>query len=99
FDTNNPATSKPVRQAVAQLVDRGEIASKVYSPTAEPLYSLVPAAIAGHTNSFFNRYGNPDVAKAKSILEKAGITTPVKFDMYYSKEHYGPAKEKEYKLI
>ncbi|WEH26562.1 ABC transporter substrate-binding protein [Streptomyces sp. AM 3-1-1] len=99
FDTSNPATTKPVRQAVAQLVDRGEIASKVYSPVAEPLYSLVPAAISGHTNSFFNRYGNPNVAKAKTILEKAGITTPVKFDMYYSKEHYGPAKEKEYKLI
>lgn len=99
FDTDNPVTSKPVRQAVSQLVDRGEIASKAYSPTAEPLYSLVPATIAGHTNSFFNKYGDPDVGKAKGILEKAGVHTPVKFDMYTSEEHYGPANTTEFKLI
>ncbi|MEV0849086.1 ABC transporter substrate-binding protein [Streptomyces sp. NPDC049954] len=99
FDTANPVTNKPVRQAVSQVIDRGEIASKVYAPTAEPLYSLVPASISGHTNSFFNKYGDPDVAKARAILEKAGVSTPVKFDMYYSEEHYGPANKQEYELI
>ncbi|NUP38050.1 MAG: peptide-binding protein, partial [Streptomyces sp.] len=55
FNTNAPSVkSKAVRQAMAQLINRGEIIAKVYGTQAEPLYSLVPASITGHSNSFFN---------------------------------------------
>lgn len=45
FDTNAPSVkNKAVRQAVARVIDRGAIASKVYGTTAEPLYSLIDRA-------------------------------------------------------
>ncbi|MER5942565.1 ABC transporter substrate-binding protein [Streptomyces sp. NPDC001928] len=100
FNTNAPTVkSKAVRQAMAQVIDRGELVSKVYGSQAEPLYSLVPASITGHSNAFFNKYGDPDVDKAKSLMEKAGITTPVKLTLHYTTDHYGSATKKEFELL
>ncbi|MEV5431261.1 ABC transporter substrate-binding protein [Streptomyces sp. NPDC052701] len=100
FNTDAPAVkSKAVRQAMAQLINRGELVSKVYGSQAEPLYSLVPASVTGHSNSFFNKYGDPSVAKARALLTKAGITTPVKLTLHYTTDHYGPATKKEFELL
>ncbi|MER6565877.1 ABC transporter substrate-binding protein [Streptomyces sp. NPDC001093] len=100
FDTNaSSVKSKAVRQAMAQLIDRAELVSKVYGTQAEPLYSLVPATVTGHSNSFFNKYGNPSVAKAKDLLTKAGITTPVKLTLHYTTDHYGSATKKEFEVL
>ncbi|MGW4568190.1 ABC transporter substrate-binding protein [Streptomyces sp. NPDC004561] len=100
FNTNAPSVkSKAVRQAMAQVVNRGELVSKVYGTQAEPLYSLVPATITGHSNSFFNKYGNPSVAKAKDLLTKAGITTPVKMTLHYTTDHYGSATQQEFQIL
>ncbi|RPK66994.1 putative D,D-dipeptide-binding periplasmic protein DdpA precursor [Streptomyces sp. ADI96-02] len=99
FNTKNPVVSKPVRQAIAQIVDRGEIAGKVYGSTAEPLYSLIPSSITGHTNSFFNKYGEPSTAKAAETLRKAGIKTPVKFTLHYTTDHYGAATADEFRAL
>ncbi|MFD4482334.1 MULTISPECIES: ABC transporter substrate-binding protein [unclassified Streptomyces] len=91
--------SKAVRQAMAQIVDRGALASGVYGDAAEPLYSLVPATITGHTNSFFNQYGNPSPSKARTVLQKADISTPVKLTLHYTTDHYGPGTKKEFQLL
>ncbi|GFM96166.1 peptide-binding protein [Streptomyces fulvorobeus] len=100
FDTDAPAVKdKAVRQAMAQVIDRGAIASQVYGSTAEPLYSLIPSTITGHTNSFFNKYGEPDTAKAARTLRAAGIDTPVKFTLHYTTDHYGPATAAEFKTL
>jgi peptide/nickel transport system substrate-binding protein len=99
---NTDATSvksKAVREAMAQLVNRGELVSKVYGSQAEPLYSLVPATITGHSNSFFNKYGDPSVTKAKSLLAKANITTPVKLTLHYTTDHYGTATQQEFEVL
>ncbi|BBC96989.1 ABC transporter substrate-binding protein [Streptomyces griseofuscus] len=100
FNTNAPTVkSKAVRQAMAQVINRGELVSKVYGTEAEPLYSLVPATVTGHSNSFFNKYGNPSAAKAKNLLTKAGITTPVKLTMHYTTDHYGTATKQEFEVL
>ncbi|WP_405619850.1 ABC transporter substrate-binding protein [Streptomyces sp. NBC_01508] len=100
FDTDEPVVKdKAVRQAVASLVDRGQIASEVYGSTAEPLYSLIPATITSHTNSFFNKYGEPDRAEAARLLEDAGVDTPVKFTLNYTTDHYGEATAKEFETL
>lgn len=91
--------SKAVRQAMAQLIDRGELVSKVYGTEAEPLYSMVPATITGHSNSFFNKYGDPSVSKAKALLAAANITTPVKLTLHYTTDHYGPATKEEFQQL
>ncbi|MEV5876017.1 ABC transporter substrate-binding protein [Streptomyces sp. NPDC052101] len=100
FNTNAASVkSKAVRQAMAQIVDRGALVGKVYGTQAEALYSLVPATVTGHSNSFFNKYGNPSVDKAKSLLSKAGITTPVKLTLHYTTDHYGSATKKEFEVL
>lgn len=99
FDTDEPEVSKPVRQAMAYLVNRGDIVSKVYGTTAEPLYSLVPARVTGHTNSFFNLYGDPSVSKAREVLTKAGVTTPVKLTLHYTTDHYGTRTKDEFAVL
>ncbi|MFF5015899.1 ABC transporter substrate-binding protein [Streptomyces sp. NPDC001165] len=100
FNTDAPTVkSKAVRQAMAQIINRGELVSKVYGTQAEPLYSLVPATLTGHSNSFFNKYGDPNVGKAKNLLAKAGITTPVKLTLHYTTDHYGSATKQEFKIL
>ncbi|MEU6591624.1 ABC transporter substrate-binding protein [Streptomyces sp. NPDC046881] len=100
FNTDaSSVKSKAVRQAMAQLINRGELVSKVYGTQAEPLYSLVPATVTGHSNSFFNKYGNPSLAKAKDLLTKAAITTPVKLTLHYTTDHYGSATKQEFEVL
>ncbi|OIJ62627.1 ABC transporter substrate-binding protein [Streptomyces mangrovisoli] len=100
FNTNaNSVKTKAVRQAMAQIIDRSELVSKVYGTQAEPLYSLVPATITGHSNSFFNKYGDPSVSKAKTMLERAGITTPVRITLHYTTDHYGAASKQEFEIL
>ncbi|WP_331757152.1 ABC transporter substrate-binding protein (plasmid) [Streptomyces sp. NBC_01544] len=100
FDTTDPAVKdKAVRQAIAQVVDRGQIAGQVYHATAEPLYSLIPSSITGHTNSFYNKYGEPSTTKAAAILQAAGIQTPVKFALHYTTDHYGSATAAEFQAL
>ncbi|MGW0167003.1 ABC transporter substrate-binding protein [Streptomyces sp. NPDC003343] len=91
--------SVAVRQAMAEVIDRGALVSKVYGTEAQPLYSLVPATITGHSNSFLNKYGDPSVAKARATLDKANISTPVKLTLHYTTDHYGPATAKEFDVL
>ncbi|OEJ27707.1 peptide-binding protein [Streptomyces agglomeratus] len=100
FDTEDSTVkSRAVRQALAAVVDRGDLASKVYPATAEPLYSLIPNTITGHRNAFFNKYGEPNRPKAAGILRSAGISTPVKLTLNYTTDHYGPATKKEFEVL
>ncbi|WLW56297.1 ABC transporter substrate-binding protein [Streptomyces sp. YU58] len=100
FNTDAPSVkSKAVREAMAQVVNRSELVAKVYGSQAEPLYSMVPASITGHSNSFFNQYGEPNVTKARSLLTKAGISTPVKLTLHYTTDHYGPATKQEFEVL
>ncbi|PIM65680.1 peptide-binding protein, partial [Streptomyces sp. JV178] len=44
FNTDaSPVKSTAVRRAVAQIIDRGALVSKVYGSQSEPLFSIVPA--------------------------------------------------------
>jgi peptide/nickel transport system substrate-binding protein len=99
----DPAKALAVRQAVADLIDRDEIADQVYKGTYTPLYSYVPAGLTGATESLKEPYGDgaggPDADKAKSTLEAAGITGPVELSLQYSNDHYGPSSGDEYALI
>ncbi len=84
------AQKHAIRQAVAYLVNRQDIATHVYKGTVKPLYSIIADALAGHINSFADVYGmSPNVAKAKAVLKAAGVKTPVAFTLWYNTDHYG----------
>ncbi|MFI7502714.1 ABC transporter substrate-binding protein [Streptomyces sp. NPDC049687] len=88
-----------VRRAVAQLVDRGAIAHKVYQDTVDPLYSMVPTGLTGHTTGFFDDFGDPDPDKAAKILSDAGITSPVPLTLWYTTDRYGSDTALEFKEL
>ncbi|MBZ6110324.1 MULTISPECIES: ABC transporter substrate-binding protein [Streptomyces] len=90
---------KAVRQAMAQVINRAELVSRVYGSQAEPLYSMVPAGITGHSNSFFNKYGDPSIAKAKQTLKSAGIDSPIELTLHYTTDHYGAATKLEFEEL
>jgi peptide/nickel transport system substrate-binding protein len=84
FNTKFPEVQpKAVRQAIAQLLDRSALARDTFQRTVTPLYSLVPQGISGHKNSFYNTFGEPSVSKATTLLQNAGIATPIKITYSY----------------
>ncbi|MET8472812.1 ABC transporter substrate-binding protein [Streptomyces sp. NPDC006422] len=100
FNPKDPwAGKRAVRRAVAQVVDRGAIAEKVYANTVEPLYSMVPRGLAGHTTDFFDEFNNPSATKAAEILSKAGITAPVPLTLWYTSDRYGSATKPEFEEL
>jgi peptide/nickel transport system substrate-binding protein len=98
FNTKDPVTGNPaVRQAVAQLLDRKVLARDVYARTVQPLYSVVPAGVLGHNTAFFDRYGDPDIAKAKQILTAAKVALPVRMSLTWSRARAEGAESAEIK--
>jgi peptide/nickel transport system substrate-binding protein len=99
----DPAKALAVRQAVADLIDREEIAEEVYKGTYTPLYSFMPEGLTGATTVLMDLYGDgngaPSEEKATERLTAAGITTPVELNLQYSNDHYGPSSGDEYALI
>ncbi|MEJ3403186.1 ABC transporter substrate-binding protein [Rathayibacter sp. YIM 133350] len=99
----DPAKSLAVRQAMADLVDRKEIADQVYKGTYTPVYSYVPEGLTGATESLKNLYGDgdggPDADKAKATLAAAGVSTPVAINLQYNTDHYGPGSSDEYAMV
>ncbi|GIG37630.1 ABC transporter substrate-binding protein [Cellulomonas pakistanensis] len=97
------AKALAVRQAVADLIDREEIADQVYKGTYTPLYSFVPEGLTGATEPLKGLYGDgeggADADKAAERLEAAGVETPVQLSLQYSNDHYGPSSGEEYALI
>ena len=103
--TNEPnaAKAKAVRQAVANLIDRDELASKVYKNTYTPLYSFIPDGLAAHDDTLKSAYGDgkgkPSTEKAKKVLSDAGVKTPVDLKLQYNPDHYGSSSADEYAAI
>jgi peptide/nickel transport system substrate-binding protein len=91
----NPA----VRKAVAQVVDRGAITHKIYRDTVDPLYSMVPKGLTGHTTAFFDDFGDPSLPKARKILTHAGITDRVPLTLWYTSDRYGSETALEFREL
>ncbi|MER5885762.1 ABC transporter substrate-binding protein [Streptomyces sp. NPDC001941] len=101
FNVKDPVVGKKgVRQAIAYLVDRDALVRDVHRSTASPLYSIVPAGIAGHNTAFFDAYGDrPQPAKARKALQDAGVKGKVKLTLWSTPSRYGPATDQEFKAI
>jgi peptide/nickel transport system substrate-binding protein len=99
----DPAKALAVRQAVANLINREELADQVYKGTYTPLYSFVPEGLTGAATPLMDKYGDgkggPDADKAKAALQAAGVQTPIALSLQYSNDHYGPSSGDEYALI
>ncbi|WP_406009914.1 ABC transporter substrate-binding protein [Streptomyces sp. NBC_00637] len=101
FNMDDPVAGKlGVRRAIAHLIDREALIKDVYEGTADPLYSIVPAGIAGHNTAFFDRYGaRPSRTAAAAALADEGITDKVKLTLWSTPTRYGPATDQELRTI
>ncbi|MGH7056328.1 MAG: ABC transporter substrate-binding protein [Acetobacteraceae bacterium] len=98
--TRAPTNNLAVREALAYLMPREAIATRIYHGLVTPLYSMVPAGLPGHNNAFETVYGKTaNVAKAKAVLEKAHIKTPIPLTVWWTPSHYGAASAEEYTEI
>jgi peptide/nickel transport system substrate-binding protein len=95
-----PFNNVEVRKAMAYMMPRQSIASRVYRGTVKPLYSMPPAGLPGHVDAFAAMYGRaPSVAKAKQALQKAGVSMPLPIEVWWTPTHYGDASADEYAEI
>ena len=98
--TREPGNNIAVRRAVAYLMPRQAIATRVYHGQVKPLYSQVPAGYPGHIDAFAALYGRtPNPAKAKQVLAQAGLQTPFPVEIWWTPTHYGDASADEYAEI
>ena len=90
FQENIPPFDNPkVRQAISSALDRQEMVDTVFMGQAQPLYSIIPKGMLGHTDKFKEVDKNPD--KAISLLKDAGYdqTNKLKVELWYeSSGHY-----------
>jgi peptide/nickel transport system substrate-binding protein len=92
-----PTNNIAVRRALAYMMPRQAIATRVYRGTVKPLYSMPPAGLPGHIDAFASRYGRtPNVAAAKRELQRAGLQTPFPIEIWWTPTHYGDASADEY---
>ncbi|UUU24509.1 ABC transporter substrate-binding protein [Streptomyces sp. DSM 40750] len=90
---NSPFQDRRVRQALAALINREKLVAEVYQGTTDPLYSLIPTGITGHTTSFFDAYPKPDPLRARELLDEAGVSMPVRFTFGYAEGRGSSAAE------
>jgi peptide/nickel transport system substrate-binding protein len=78
-----------VRRAVAAAMDRSLITNTVFLGLASNLYSMIPAGMSYHQDSF-KIYGDANITYAQSVLTSAGYSTsnPLKFTLTYPTGHY-----------
>ncbi|MFI8102423.1 ABC transporter substrate-binding protein [Streptomyces sp. NPDC086023] len=88
---------REVRQAVAAVIDRNKLASLTFEGTVQPLYSLIPKGIGGHTTPFYDTWPQPSTATAKALLKDAGVDTPVSFTLGINKRGANVAEAEEIK--
>jgi peptide/nickel transport system substrate-binding protein len=92
-----PFNNLDVRKAIAYLMPRQDIASRVYHGTVEPLYSMVPQGLPGAYPAFKTLYGaSPNLAKAKQAMQASGLKTPLPITIWWTPTHYGDASSDEY---
>ncbi|MYW17327.1 ABC transporter substrate-binding protein, partial [Streptomyces sp. SID2955] len=101
FNMKDPVAGRlGVRRAIAHLIDRDALIQNVYQGTATPLYSIIPAGIAGHNTAFFDTYGaRPSRAQAAAALQADGVTGKVKLTLWSTPSRYGPATDEELTAI
>ena len=90
-----PFNDTRVRVAVAAALDRNTIAETVFLGLSDPLYSIIPPGMLGHTEAF-KKLGDTNYTLTRSLLADAGYddSNKLTFDLWYeSSGHYPMSAE------
>jgi peptide/nickel transport system substrate-binding protein len=78
---HKPLDNPKVRQAVAYGLDRQQVVDEFYTGRGEVAKEFMPPEVVGYSNNVTEYTYDP--AKAKSLLQQAGLKLPVKIDFWY----------------
>ena len=89
-----PFNDTRVRVAVAAALNRSDVSETVFLGLAEPLYSIIPPGMLGHTEAF-TKLGDANITYATQLLAEAGYdaTNTLKFDLWYESSGHYPSSE------
>lgn len=76
-----PFDKKEVRQAFNMAIDKAAIIKDVYQGSGQAAKNLIPPTIWSYNDAVKDYAYDP--AKAKELLEKAGVKTPLEIDLWY----------------
>ncbi len=82
FNTEKPPfNKKEVRQALSMAIDKASIIRDVYLGAGQAAKNLIPPTLWGYNDKVKDYAYDP--AKAKALLAKAGVKTPLEIDLWY----------------
>ena len=82
FNQSKPPLDKlEVRQAIAYGLDRKTVVDSFYAGRGTVAKEFMPPEVTGYADDVTEYTYDP--AKSKSLLQKAGLTPPVKIDFWY----------------
>ena len=82
FNTQKPPfDKKEVRQAVTMAIDKAAILKDVYLGAGQAAKNLIPPTMWSYDDTVKDYPFDP--AKAKALLAKAGVKTPLDIDLWY----------------
>ena len=87
--TKAPWSNPKLRNAISMVIDRDQLASKVWQSAMIPAYSMVPPGVKGYTPSYMAYADLPQLDRedaAKKIFDELGISpaTPQKLEIRYN---------------
>lgn len=82
FNTQKaPFDKKEVRQALSMAIDKAAILKDVYLGAGQPAKNLIPPTLWSYNPQVKDDVHDP--AKAREMLAKAGVKTPLEIDLWY----------------
>ena len=90
-----PFNETRARVAVAAALNRSAVCKTVFLDLSDPLYSIIPPSMLGHTEAF-QKLGDPNYTLTRSLLGELGYdeTNRLTFDLWYeSSGHYPMSAE------
>lgn len=83
-----------IRRAIAAALDRQEIVDTVFAGQAEPLYSMIPIGMAGHTEAF-KALGDANYTLTRSLLDELGYneTNKLEIELWYESSGHYPSSD------
>jgi len=76
-----PFDKKEVRQAMNMAIDKAAIIRDVYLGAGKAAVNLIPPTLWSYNNSIKDYPYDPE--KAKALLKRAGVATPLEIDLWY----------------
>lgn len=83
-----------IRRAIAAAINRPQVCEFVFLDLAEPLYSMIPAGMLGHTEAF-EVLGDANYTYTQSLLDDLGynVTNKLEIELWYESSGHYPSSD------